>query len=72
MNEKQFRTMLAGITPEAVQEAHQIVSYFDEQIQKAEGPTLTDNARGVLISALLIEYGKQKAVRERTEPAQAL
>ena len=61
MDEKTFKKMLVGITVENVKEAHKIVSFFDEHITQEKGAELSDNAKGVLIAALLIEYGKQKS-----------
>ena len=60
MDEKTFKEMLEGITVENIREAHKIVGYIDEQITQEEGPQMSDNARGIMIATMLIEYGKLK------------
>ena len=60
MDKKTFKEMLEGITVENIREAHKIVGYIDEQITQEEGPQMSDNARGIMIASLLIEYGKLK------------
>ena len=69
MDEKTFKEMLEGITVENIREAHKIVGYIDEQITQEEGPQMSDNARGIMIATMLIEYGKLKGreTHERTE-----
>ena len=60
MDEKTFKEMLVNITAEALTEAQQTVAFLDDHLKQADGPELSDNARGVMIATMLIEYGKLK------------
>ena len=60
MDEKTFKEMLVNITAEALTEAQQTVAFLDDHLKQADGPALPDNARGIMIATMLIEYGKLK------------
>ena len=64
LSEETFRAMLRNITAETIHEANMAVLFFGNQLDREENKKLSEEAKGVFIVALLVEYGRQKALKE--------
>ena len=61
LTDETFRAILRNITPESLQETNKAVMFFGNQLDGEEDNTLSAEAKGVFMAALLIEYGKLTA-----------
>ena len=59
-----FRATLQNLTVENLREAHKAVVFFDNKLNSEKENRLSEAAKGHFIAALLIEYGRQKALKE--------
>ena len=61
LSEETFRAMLRNIKPETIQAANKAVVFFGDQLNSKKIKKISEEAKGVFLAALLIEYGKLTA-----------